>query len=67
MNKEIQTKEYIIQFYALTSLDDNTITTVIAKNLEEAEKKAREKTNDGKIREIRDIWEIRDSQKIRII
>ena len=60
-------KEYIFQFYALTSLDDNSITTVVAENIEEAEEKAREKASDGKIREIRDIWEIRDGEKIRLI
>ncbi len=61
-------KEYIFNFYALTSLDDNSIITVVAKNIEKAEKKAREKLADaGDIREIRDIWEIRDSQRVRII
>lgn len=60
-------KEYLFNFWALTSLDDNSLVAVIAENIEEAEDKARTKVSDGKIREIRDIWEIKNSKKIRII
>ena len=60
-------REFIFQFWRLTSLDDNQIVTIVAENIEEAEKRAREKVKDMSVDGIRDIWEIKNSQKIRII
>lgn len=51
MNKEIK-KEYIFKFNRLTSLDDDVIVAVVADNIEEAEKRAREKVKDKSVGEI---------------
>jgi len=65
--KEMVMKEYIFKFDGQGSLEDDTITTVVAENIEKAENKARKKVKEGKAREISDIWEIKNSERIKIL